>query len=185
MTSNHMSLFSQLTSSHWAGWVCAAIGAVSAGIYVVWLGPGAALKVRQKSILAIAQAGLARAKQIGEAFERPGSLDIVTVIYTIRHRTLLDGIVEALTNVSVHDIGSREGVVALLNLRDQFQFLGPSIEIFETPTTDPEMVKTLLALNETERQQYLTGRQPALAEKVGDRLAAIERDYEALARGLN
>ena len=26
MTSNHMSLLSQLTSSHWAGWVCAAIG---------------------------------------------------------------------------------------------------------------------------------------------------------------
>jgi hypothetical protein len=185
MTPNHMSLLSQLTRSHWAGWVCAAIGAVSAGIYVVWLGPGATLKARQKSILAIAQAGLARAKQIGEAFERPGSLDIVTVIYTIRHRTLLEGIVEALTNVSVHDIGSREGVVALLNLRDQFQFLGPSIEIFETPTTDPQMVKTLLALNETERQQYLTGRQPALAEKVGDRLATIERDYEALARALN
>ena len=185
MTSNHLPLLSQLTSSQWAGWVCAAIGAVSAGLYVVWLRSGAALKSRQKSILGMAEAGLLRAKQIGEAFARPGSLDISVVVYAIHNRTFIEGIVEALTNVPVHDIGSRDAVVALLSLRDQFRFLGTSIEIFETPTKDPGMVKRLVALDETERRQYLNGRQPTLAKNVGDRLATIQRDYEALARALN
>ena len=185
MTSNHVSLFSQLTSSHWAGGLCAAIGSVVAALYVVWLRPGAALKARQKSILAIAEAGLVRVRQIGDVFAPPGSLDISGVVYVIHHRTFIEGIVEALTNVPVHDIGSRDGVVALMSLRDQFQILGTSIEIFETPTKDPGMVKRLLALDETERRQFLTGRQPTLAKNVGDRLASLQRDYEALARALN
>jgi hypothetical protein len=185
MTSNHLSLLSQLTSSHWAGWVCAAIGAVSAGLYVVWLRPGTSLKSRQKSILGIAEAGLLRAKRIGEAFAGPGPLEISAVIYAIHNRTFIDGTVEALTNVPVHDIGSRDGLVALLSIRDQFRFLGTSIEIFETPTKDPGMVKRLVALDETERRQYLNGRQPTLAKNMGDCLATIQRDYEALARALN
>jgi hypothetical protein len=165
-------------------WFFGAIGAIAAALCVLWLRPVAALKARQKSILAIAEAGLARARQIGEAFARPGSLDIVVVVYVIHHRTVIEGIVEALTNVPVHDIGSRDALVALLRLRDQFRFLGKSIQFFETPTKDPGMVKRLLALDETERQRYLTGRQPTLAKNVRDRLATIQRDYEALAQAL-
>src|SRR4030088_3208844 len=127
MTSNHLSLLSQLTSSHWAGWVCGAIGAVSTGLYVVWLRPGASLKSRQKSILEIAEAGLVRAKRIGEAFAGPGSLEISGFVYAVYNRTFIEGVVEALTNVPVHDIGSRDGVLALLSIRDQFRFLGTSI----------------------------------------------------------
>jgi hypothetical protein len=75
--------------------------------------------------------------------------------------------------------------MALLNLRDQFRFLGTSIELFETPTKDPGMVKRLVALDDVERRRYLIGRQPTLAKNVRDRLATIQRDYEALARALN
>jgi hypothetical protein len=185
MTATHLSLFSQLTSAHWAGWVSAAIGVFSVGLSVVWLRPGISLKARQKGVLAIAEAGLRRAKQIGDTFAPTGSLDISDVVYAVHHRTIIEGIAEALTNVSVHDIGSRDGVVALLSLRDQFQFLGKSIEIFGTPTQDAGMLKRLVALDETERRQYLTDRQPILSKNVGDRLATIQRDYDALARALN
>jgi hypothetical protein len=186
MTSNHLFMFSHLTSSDWA-WVQAfgAIGAIAAILCVVWLQPGAALKARQKRILAIAESGLVRVKQIGEAFARPDPLDISDILYVIYHQTIIDGIVQALTNVPTHEIGSRDAAIALLSLRDQFRCLGTSIEIFETPTKDPGTVKRLLALDGAERRQYLTGRQPTLAKNVRDRLVTIRRDYEALTRALN
>jgi hypothetical protein len=187
MTPNHLSMFSHLTSSDWAAWVQAfgAIGATAAVFCVVRLRPGAALKARQKSLLTIAEAGLVRAKQTGEVFARPDPLNISDVLYVIHHQTIIDGVVQALTSVPPHEVGSRDAVMALSSLRDQFRFLGTSIEIFETPVKDPVAVKGLLALDDAERRQYLTGRQPILAKNVRDRLATIQRDYEALARALN
>jgi hypothetical protein len=187
MTSNHLSMFSHLTSTDWAAWVrdFGTIGAIGAVLYLVWMQPGAALKARQKSILGIAETGLVRAKRIGEAFARPDSLDISTVLYLIYHQTIIDGIVQALTNVPAHEIGSPDAITVLLSLRDQFRSLGTSIEIFETPTKDPGTVKRLLTLDDAERRQYLTRRQPILAKNVRDRFAAIQSDYEALARALN
>jgi hypothetical protein len=185
--SNHVSVFSYLTSSDWAAWVRAfgAIVAIAAVLYVVWLQPGAALKARRKGILAIAEAGLVRAKRIGETFSRPDPLDISDVLYIIYHQAIIDDIVQALTNVPAHEAGSRAAVVALSNLRDQFRFLGTSIEIFETPTKDPGTIKRLVALDDAERRRFLAGRQPILAKNVRDRVAAIQRDYEALAQVLN
>jgi hypothetical protein len=183
----HLSMFSHLTSSDWAPWVQAfgAIGAAAVALCVVWLRPGAALKARQKTLLAIAEAGLVRAKQTGEVVARPDPLNISDVLYVIYHQTNLDRIVKALTNLPAHEIGSRDAVMALLSLRDQFRLLGTSIEIFETPIKDPVAVKRLLELDEAERRQYLTGQQPILAKNVRDRLATIQRDYEALARALH
>jgi hypothetical protein len=185
--SNHVSTFSYLTSSDWAAWVQAfgAIGAIAAVLYVVWLQPGAALRARRKGILAIAEAGLVRAKRIGETFSRPDPLEISDVLYIIYHQAIIDDIVQALTNVPAHETGSRDAVVALSNLRDQFRLLGASIEIFETPTKDPGTIKRLVALDDAERRRFLAGRQPTLAKNVRDRVAAIQRDYEALARVLN
>jgi hypothetical protein len=187
MTSNHLSTFSYLTKSDWTAWVqvFAAVGAIAAVLYVVWLQPGVALKARRKGILAIAEAGLARAKRIGETFARPDPLDISDILYVIYHQAIIDEIVQALTNVPAHEIGSRDAVIALSSLREQFRFLGTSIEIFETPTKDRGTVKRLAALDDAERRRFLASRQPILVKNVCDRLAAIQRDYEALRRALN
>ena len=187
MTSNHVFMFLHLTSSDWAAaWVRAfgAIGAIAAVLCFVWLLPDVTLKARQTSILATAQAGLVRAKQIGEAIARPDPFGISDVLYVIYHQTIIDGIVQTLTSVPAQEIGSRDAVMALLSLRDQFRFLSTSIEIFETPAKDSGTVKRLLALGAAERQRYLTGRQPILAKNVRDRLATIQRDCEALGRAL-
>jgi len=116
---------------------------------------------------------------------RPDPLNISDVLYVIYHQTILDGIVKALTNLPAHEIGSRDAVMALLSLRDQFRFLGTSIEIFEKPTKDPETIRRLLALDEAERRRYLAGRQPTLAKTVRDHLTTIQDGYYALARALN
>jgi hypothetical protein len=187
MASNQLSIFAHLTSGYWPAWVrtLAAIGTIAAVLCALWLWPDPALKARRKRILAIAESGLLRAKQIGEAFARPSRLDIPDVLYVIYYEAALDGIVQSLENVSTHEIGSRDAVIALSNLRDQFRFLGTSIQIFETPIKDPGTIKKILALDEVERRQYLAGRQPTLAKNVRDRLAGIQRDYDELVRALN
>ena len=186
MTSHHLSLFSHLARSDWAAWARAF--AVTAGIvaflWVVWLQPRAARRARQEDVLAIAGAGLARAQQIGETFAQPGPLEISAIIYVIYQQTAIDGVVQALTDVPAHEIGSREAAT-LLSLRDRFRSLVTSMEIFETPIKDPRAIKRLLALDDAERRRYLTGLQPVLDEIVRDRLATIQRDYAALARALS
>src|ERR1700693_6099673 len=117
-TSNHLSMVSIFASSAWARiQVFAAITAIVAVLWVVWLQPRAARRARQKGILAIARAGLARAKQIGEVFAQPGPLEISGIIYVIHQQTAIDGIVQALTNVRAHEIGSRYALPALSRLQ--------------------------------------------------------------------
>ena len=177
-----MSLF--FTSSN--PWIPAfgAIGAITAFLVAVWLRPNAA-KVRRKRVLAIAQAGLARANQICAAFARPGTLDIAVILYVNYHQSIIEGIVRDLAKIPADEIGSREAIAALLSLRDQLQFLVTSIEIFETPIKDSGTIKRLSALDEAERRRYLAGRQPTLAKAVRNHLTTIQNGYYALARALN
>jgi hypothetical protein len=187
VTSHHLSLFSHLASGNWAAWAraFAVTAAIVAVLWVVWLQPRAARRARQKGILAIAEAGLERAKQIGEAFAQPGPLEISAIIYVIHQQTAIDGVVQALTNVRAHGIGSRDVVIALSRLQDQFRSLIASIEILETPIKDPRALKRVLALDDAERRRYLTGLRPVLDENVRDHITTIQRDYAALARALS
>jgi hypothetical protein len=177
-----MSLF--FTSSN--PWIPAfgAIVAIAMFLAVVWLKPNAA-KVRRKRVLAIAQAGLARANQICEAFAQPGALDIALILYVNYHQTMIDGIVRELAKIPADEIGSREAIAALLSLRDHLRFLVTSIEIFETPIKDSGTIKRLSALDEAERRRYLADRQPTLAKAVRDHLTTIQNGYYVLARALN
>jgi hypothetical protein len=185
-TSHHLSMVSLFASSAWARiQVFAAIAAIVAVLWMVWLQPRAARRARQKGILAIVGAGLARAKQIGEVFAQAGPLEISAIIYVIYQQTAIDGVVQALTNVRAHEIGSRDALPALSRLQDQFRSLVKSIEILETPIKDPRAVKRLLALDDAERRRYLSGLRPVLDENVRDRVATIQRDYAALARALS
>jgi hypothetical protein len=188
MTSSHLTMLSHLTNTDRAAWglVFGAICAIAAVLYAVWLRPRAALKARRKRIMAIAAAGLMRAKRMGEGLARPGPIDISSLMYVFYNQSIIDGIVQALTSVPAPGSGSRDAAVALSSLRDQFRFLGTSIEIFDTPpTTKPATIQRLLALDEAKRREYLAGRQPILAKNVRDRVAIIQKDYEALAQVLN
>jgi hypothetical protein len=187
MTSHSPTMISDLAGSNWMAWIESggAIAAIAVVLWVVWLQPRAVRKARQKGILALAEAALARARQIGAAFAQPNTLDISSITFAIHQQTAIDGIVQALTNVAAREIGARDAVAALSSLRDQLRSLGPSIEIFERRIKDPETLKRLLALDGAQRRQYLTARQPALADNVRDRLATIQKDYDTLARALH
>jgi hypothetical protein len=179
-------IFLGLTSGELAAWAQAvgAIGAIAAALIVVWWQPRAALKVRQKSILATAEAGLARAQEIGTAFADDDRLAISGRLYSVYHPAVIAGIVQALTNVPAHEIGSRDGVVALLSLRDQFTFLDETIETYIQPRRDQETAKELLMLPEKEQSEHLRRLQPVLVGNVRTQLAAIQRQYDLLRQAI-
>jgi hypothetical protein len=142
---------------------------------------------RQKSILAIAEAANEHAKGIGNAFAEP---DNPIVLFQVYDKTIIDGVVRALTDVPVHEIGSREGVLALLSLRDQFVFLGIAIEAFIAgPARHPEMKQALDTLMEPENgaQRLALSAQgrKILAGNVQVHLDRIRANYLALERALN
>lgn len=44
------------------------------------------------------------------------------------HQSIIDGLAGALSGIPVHELKSREGVIAMLTLRDQIVFLGRNIQ---------------------------------------------------------
>jgi hypothetical protein len=175
-----------LTSAEMAAWAQAigSIGAIAAALIVVWWQPRAALKVRQRSILAIAEAALARAKEIGAAFAEDDPLTVSGRLFIVYHPSVILSIVQALTNVPAHEIGSRNGVIALLKLRDQFTFLQKSIEVFQTPTKDLETAKQVPMMNEQEAREHMRALKPILVKNVRIQLAAIQGHYDSLRQAI-
>jgi len=82
---------------------------------------------KRKSILAIAEAANDQVNNIDGIFS---SKEIRANLSMAFHQSILDSMVGALSAVPFHEVGSRDGVLALLNIRDQFVFLGKSIEVF-------------------------------------------------------
>jgi hypothetical protein len=186
MTPDHAATFLGLNSNQLAAWAQAvgSIGAIIAALIVVWLQPRAALKVRQRSILAIAEAGLARVQEIGGAFIHEDPFTISSTLSGVYHPTVIEGIVQALTDVPAHEIGSRDGVIALLSLRDQFTFLQKAIDTYIQPRNDPETAKELRSESDEFGRERLRALKPILAKNVRTQLAAIQHHYASLRQAI-
>ena len=97
---------------------------------------------RRKSITAVAGAAAEHARRIGDALEQDGIGHVG--IYGVYDQTIVDGVVHALTNAPAHEVGTPEGVIALLMLRDQFVFLGVAMEKYlKGPEQLPEFKQSL------------------------------------------
>lgn len=164
-------------------------------------------KARQKSILAIAEAANEHARRIGEALSTPepnlsvadesarmargtdvrlGQMSRLSAVYD---KTIIDGVVRALTNAPVHEIGSRDGVMALLSLRDQFVFLGVSVDVFIAgPLNHPEMSKAIGEYSSPEhrsqRLETLESCNSILAGNISVHLVKIRSDYTSLVQAV-
>jgi hypothetical protein len=134
---------------------------------------------RLKSILAIAEAAFDRARRIGEAISQHERNPVA--VYQVYDRTVIDSLVDALTNIPVHEIGSREGVLAILDLRDQTRFLGASVETFINPQIDGETAAMLPGLDPVQARDVLRQRKMVLAGNVKRRADVIAELYAALA----
>jgi hypothetical protein len=145
---------------------------------------------RQKSILAIAEAANEHARRIGDIFALPES-DIPLALYSTFDQTIIDGIVRVLSTVPAHEVGSRDGVIALLALRDQVVFLGVAIETYKTPEKNPETEKLFLtyAGDDPENRKILkslrSNTKVVLAANVRGRVATIAQHYATLVKAIN
>src|ERR1019366_3889683 len=141
-------------------------------------------KSRQRSILAIAEAADEHARRIGELFITTG-IESSVALYTVYDKSIIDGVVRALTDVPVHEIGSRDGVMALLSLRDQFVFLGINVEEYKKPASEaPQLQHSLEHLsgpeNSKARQELIEQYRTIMAKNVRMRVEQIRKDYMSL-----
>ncbi|WP_248767621.1 hypothetical protein [Pseudomonas sp. MWU12-2345] len=149
-----------------------------------------ALSEKRKAILAVAEAAYAHAcnirKVIAETDFSEGHVD--PRIYDVYHKVIIDGIVKALQGVPMHELGSTNGVLAMLSLTDQMVFLGTAVEaILSGPTQHPELAKTLEAIEPAERKMYReqhTRCFEVLAQNVRTHLNRIYKDYELLVKSV-
>jgi hypothetical protein len=139
-------------------------------------------QARQRSILAIAEAANEHGNNIRNAFLNPIPRKALSSVYD---KTIIDGVVRALTSVPAHEIGSRDAVMALLSLRDQFVFLGAAVDVYIAgPWNDPEIRKAIEACGPDQpdaRAETVTIGERGLAQHVKVHLDKIRTDYESLA----
>ena len=161
------------------------IGAVFAAFFIAWRQSTESLATmrntqrgRRNSILAVADAALEQVRHFEEILTGQNARAHMIMEYD---KSIVEGIVEALSNVPVHEIGSQEGVTALLKMTDQFRRLGVVMQKYlDGPTRDPEAQQML-------ESNWNSGPTPAVAirdferifgENVRTQLDAIKRYYE-------
>ena len=167
-------ILGSLTASEWAAWAQAvgSSGAIIAAFMVGREQSRAAIAAvsaahalqeagRLKSILAIGEAAFDRAKQIGEAISQYESNRVA--LYQVYDPTVISSLAAALSSVPAHEVGSRDGAIAVLDLRDQIRFLGESVERFKDPILDPETANMVATLDATEARKVLKQRKIILA----------------------
>lgn len=176
-----------------AAWV-QAVGSIAAIIGAFWISnrqASAAIQAvntahkleqrdRRRSILAVAEACAEHARRIDDAFSQPNPRLALTAVYD---RTIINGMVGALGSAPAHEVGSRDGVIALLSLRDQFAFLGQSVDTYIAgPWSHPELKKAIDACGDSREQRDRTVRtgEAVLARNVQVHLGKIRSDYEIL-----
>lgn len=136
---------------------------------------------RRRSIVSVARAATEHARRIGDALDQgdPGH----AMMYNVYDKTIVDGMVHALTNVPAHEVGSPDGVIALLALRDQFAFLGVQMEQYLAgPWKHEEIKRAIESCGDDQKAQSATiqSAEKVLEGNVRTRLKQIQRYHDDL-----
>ncbi len=122
------------SSSEVASWI-QAFGSVMAIFAAIWISDrqeAITLNSKRKSILAIVEAAYQRAELYrAMIFDSDFKNQIPnSKLYGVYDKTIISGITRALSGIPLYEVGSPEGVMALILLHDQFYFLGNEIDAF-------------------------------------------------------
>lgn len=138
---------------------------------------------RRRSIVAVAGAAAEHARRIREVLDRgddPGNVRM----YNVYDKSIVDSMVHALTNAPAHEVGSPEGVIALLALRDQCVFLGVQMEAYlRGPWKLEGVQKAIESCGDDRKAQRDTiqAAEQSLRANVRMRLEQIQLRYSELA----
>ncbi|MEN2672434.1 hypothetical protein [Herbaspirillum huttiense] len=92
---------------------------------------------RKRGVLAVAAAANHHAELIGAAMSQT---EPRYHLYQVYDRSIIDGMVGALSAAPVYELGEAKAVAAVIKMRDQFVFLGQAIEAFIAgPWKDPHI----------------------------------------------
>jgi hypothetical protein len=176
-----------LSNEPLATWFVALVSAMAV-LVAVWVPIRQDKKTRKQkrsSILAVAEAAHAHAKSIVEAVD---ASDFLTCIPSLRlyeayDQSIIESVSRALKGVPLHELGSREGVLAMLQMTDQIVFLGKAVETFRAgPNKDPGSVEALASVGtDLQMRQHLFAQQFAiLADNVRRHWKEIHQSYVTL-----
>lgn len=179
-------LLKVLESPSASGWV-QAVGAILALAIAVWIPTRQSKRDRKdrvSSLLAVAEAAHTHAQNIRAAITRSDfeNAELSISLWEVYDRTIIDGIVRALQSVPLHELGSRDAVIAMLALTDQMVFLGKAVEILiKGPAKHPELSTAMEAASNPQMRRALF-RQGfgVLALNVTTHLDRIDQYYKTL-----
>lgn len=189
---------SNLCSNDIAGWV-QAIGSISAiagsfciankqsqdNITSIIKSQELASKSKRKGILAVVGVAKMHADNINNAIPEEVPLNI----YNVYDKTIINGIVEALSAAPLYEIDSPEAIGALLSLRDQFVFLGHQVDKYIAgPWNQKDMAKNLELLSDPEykntRDNTLIAQKQVLIRNAKDRIQYIYKQINIIETNL-
>lgn len=156
------------SSSEWAAWV-QAFGSIAALGGAYWLGREQArfadnleIEKKRRAILSIGDVARERACLIrsllpsdeGElAFEH--IFPVQAKLMTEYHSSISDGIVSAIKNIPIHEVGSTKAIIALQDLEVQFGFLDKDISNFIKGPMRLEVFADLFSCLEPGSNEYI------------------------------
>lgn len=117
----------QLSVGDWASWV-QAIGSICAIVGSVWLAKyqeRSAQRKRLQAIFAVAQAARLRVDELARHLNGDEDRAAITFNY---HRSIIDGLVSAMSAVPMHELASPDAIIAFASMRDQLVFTAHAIE---------------------------------------------------------
>jgi hypothetical protein len=147
---------------------------------------------RKEGIVAVGEAANSFADAIGK-FLSDSELDHLTRclnLLSIYDKSIVEGIVLALKAAPAHEISSRDGVLALVSLRQQFDLLWQKVDQYlEHPAKDPEIHKALAEYPDPgdtlARTMLVKQARDIRARNVLNQIQGIARAYEALKGSLD
>lgn len=182
----------EILSIEWLPAWIQAVGSIFALGVAIYISRSAAKHAelsRRKAILAIAEAAHTHACQIRNAMDMMGlATGNNTQIYKVYHKVVIEGVVKALQGIPMHEVGSSNGVLAILSLSNQMVFLGDSIEtLIDGPYKIPSVVNALESIDKGDharRQEYCARIYENLQNNVRGHLDLIDENFESLKKSI-
>lgn len=170
-----------------------AIGSIVALGIAIWLPMRQDHKMRRekrRAMLAVAEAARKHAEQIIKAIDTTDfRLGVRNVsFYRVYDKSIIDGDLKALREIPLHELGSRDAVLAMRHLTDQVHFFGQSAQAFgDGPLTNLDYIRRVNSLGREDtksRAEVYEQMLRTLANNVKVHWTEIDASYSALKRPL-
>jgi hypothetical protein len=142
-----------------------------------------ARRERRQAILAVAEAAKEHAEKFAVTLVSENPRAALSMVF---HQSIVDSMVGALSTVPAHELNTRDGVIAFLTIRDQFIFLGQTIQtlldgVWEHQGLRPALEEGRRHSNPEVLREIVSSSEKMLVNNVEGHIRQIRASYEKLA----